>query len=127
MRSNPKRFPARTYQRWLSDAPRRKQEREQALVAITAIDKAQASTVKAEMERGEPGTPGSCHLIADKPDYNRIKGSRLEVRSLLIGFRLTDSKQGDQLHGDLFDRAVSDSYRAFDWAAAARLLGPASK
>jgi hypothetical protein len=178
-----------TYQRWLSDAPRRRQEREQMLVAITAIDKAQAATVKAEMEKGEqatgeslkqndateraqwsqalaadtarltqrraelaamspaeravaawvdagsggtsklvaPGAPGASHLIADKPDYYRVRGSRLEARSLLIGFRLTNAKPGDRLQGDLFDRAVSDAYRAFDWAAASRLLGSAAK
>jgi hypothetical protein len=170
-----------TYQRWLSDAAKRKQEREQTLVAITAIDKAQAATTKAEMERGEkatgeslkqndaaereqwtqalaadtalltkrrselaamspaeraaaawvpsnsgdafrftaPGAAGTSHLIADKPDYYRIKGSRLEVRSLLVGFRMPDYAWAD--------RAVSDSYRAFDWAAAARMLGPAAK
>ena len=156
------------------------------LVAITAIDKSQAATVKAEMERSEeatgeslrqndameraqwsqtlaadtarltqrrselaamspadraaaawvggneaivrftaPGDPGAYHLIADKPDYYRIKGSRLEVRSLLIGFRLTDSKPGSP--GEWGDRAVSDSYKAFDWAAAARILKPAAK
>lgn len=175
-----------TYQRWLRDAPRRRQELAQTVVAITAIDKSQVATVKAEMERSEeatgeslrqndameraqlsqtlaadtarltqrrselaamspadrasaawvggneatvrltaPGAPGAYHLIADKPDYYRIKGSRLEVRSLLIGFRLTDAKPGSP--GEWGDRAVSDSYKAFDWAAAARMLKLASK
>jgi len=175
-----------TYQRWLSDAPRRRQETEQALVAIAAIDKTQVATVKEQMESSEqatgeslrendameraqwgqalaadtarltqrrselaamspadraaaawvggneavirftaPGAPGSYHLIADKPDYYRIKGSRLEVRSLMIGFRLTDAKPGSP--GEWGDRAVTDSYKAFDWAAAARMLKPAAK
>lgn len=166
-----------TYQRWLSDASRRKQEREESLAAIAIIDKTQTATMKAEMERSEeatgqalkqndaveraqwtqalaadttrlaqrrselaamspseraaaawvpsnsgdtfrfaaPGAAGASRLIADKPDYYRIRGSRLEVRSLLVGFRLPDY--------DWADRAVSDSYRAFDWAAAARMLG----
>jgi hypothetical protein len=170
-----------TYQRWLSDAAKRKQETEQMLVAITAVDKSQAATTKAELERVEkatgeslkqndaaereqlsqtlaadtarltkrrselaamsqaeraaaawvpsnsgdalqftaPGASGSSHLIADKPDYYRIKGSRLEVRSLLIGFRIPDYTWAD--------RAVTDSYKAFDWAAAARMLAPAAK
>ena len=176
-----------TYQRWLSDAPKRRQELQQMLVAIAAIDKAQVATVKEQMESGEqttgeslrqndameraqmsqalaadtarltqrrselaamspadraaaawvecipeatvrfapPGAPGACHLIADKPDYYRIKGSRLEVRSLMIGFRLTDAKPGSP--GEWGDRAVSDSYKAFDWAAAAHMLKPAAK
>jgi hypothetical protein len=166
-----------TYQRWLSDAPRRKQELEQTLVAIAAIDKTQTEKIKADMERSEEATGqalkqndaaeraqwsktlaadtarltqrrselaamspaervaaawvqnadggvvrftaagaiGSSHLIADKPDYYRVRGSRLEVRALLVGFKLPDYAWAY--------RAVSDSYKAFDWAAAARMLG----
>lgn len=58
-------------------------------------------------------------MIVDKPDYYRFKGSPVQVRSLLIGFRLSDIR-GNQ--GEQEDRAVADSYKAFDWAAATRLL-----
>ena len=165
----------------------RRQETEQALVAIAAIDKTQVAKIKEDLERSEqatgeslrqndameraqwnqalaadtarltqrrselaamspanraaaawvecipeatvrfavPGASGACHLISDKPDYYRIKGSRLEVRSLMIGFRLTDAKPGSP--GEWGDRAVTESYKAFDWVAAARILKPAAK
>ena len=67
------------------------------------------------------GTPGFQHLIADKPDYYRFKGSRTRLRALLIAFGLTNG------FDEQMDRAVADSYKAFDWAAVARLLDPPSK
>ena len=61
-------------------------------------------------------------MIADKPDYYRFKGSRMQVRGLLITFRIQEYRGEEQA-----DRAVTDSYRAFDWTAAARLLSASTK
>lgn len=69
-----------------------------------------------------PGTEGFHHLIADKPDYYRFKGSRVQLRSLLITFRIQEYTGEEQA-----DRAVADSYKAFDWTAAARLLSGSTK
>jgi hypothetical protein len=69
-----------------------------------------------------PGTEGFHHLIADKPDYYKFKGSLVQVRGLLIFFWIQGYRGEEQA-----DRAVTDSYRAFDWAAAARLLAASTK
>ena len=69
-----------------------------------------------------PGTEGFGHLIADKPHYYKFTGSRVQVRSLLIYFRIQEYQGEEQA-----DRAVAESFRAFDWTAAARLLSAPSK
>lgn len=69
-----------------------------------------------------PGTPGFEHLIADKSGYYRFTGSRVQLRALLLSFRIKEVAREEQL-----DPPVIDSYKAFDWMAAARLLTPAAK
>jgi hypothetical protein len=66
-----------------------------------------------------PGAPGFNRLIADRPDFYRFKGSRVQVRALLVYFHIQEYRNEEAL-----DRAVIDSYRAFDWAAAQRMLSP---
>ena len=52
----------------------------------------------------------------DRPDYYRANGSRTALRAMLIRFGQTSG------YYVAMDRAIDDSFRAFDWAAAARLL-----
>jgi hypothetical protein len=44
----------------------------------------------------DPGTPGFDHLIADKPECYRLKGSRVAVRSQLIYFRIQEYQGEEQ-------------------------------
>jgi len=69
-----------------------------------------------------PGTPGFERLIADKPDFYRFKGSRVQVRTLMVYFHIQEYPREEAE-----DRAVIDAYKAFDWAAAQRMLTPLSK
>ena len=64
-----------------------------------------------------PGTAGFERLVADRPDFYRFKGSRVLVRTLLVYFHIQEYA-GQEAE----DRAVIDSYKAFDWAAAQRML-----
>jgi hypothetical protein len=98
------------------------------LAAMSPAERAMAAwiqpTNQGTFKFAAPGTTGFHHLIVDKPDYYRFKGSRVQVRSLLIGFRVRDAQGAP---GEQEDRAVADSFKAFDWAAAARLLTPSAK
>jgi len=69
-----------------------------------------------------PGTAGYERLIADRPDFYRFKGSRVQVRTLMIYFNIQE-----YAGREAEDRAVIDAYKAFDWAAAQRMLTVASK
>jgi hypothetical protein len=95
------------------------------LAAMSAAERAMPAWIRltnqATYEFAAPGTPESQHLIADKPDFYRSMGSRVQMRALLISFRLTNGTDPQM------DRAVADSYNAFDWAAAARMLSASTK
>ena len=69
-----------------------------------------------------PGTPGFERLVADKPDFYRFKGSRVQVRTLMIYFNIQEYA-GQEAE----DRAVIDAYKAFDWSAAQRMLTASPK
>ena len=64
-----------------------------------------------------PGTAGFERLVADRPDFYRFKGSRVQVRTLMIYFQIQEYP-GEEAE----NRAVIDSYKAFDWTAAQRML-----
>lgn len=90
------------------------------LAAMSPADRAAPAWVQLTAggiyEFAAPGTPGFQHVIADQPDYYRASGSRTTVRAMLVRFRLTNAQDV------AMDRAIADSFKAFDWAAAARLL-----
>ena len=67
-----------------------------------------------------PGTPGSYHLTTDDPAFYRVTGSPIEMRAILVVFKL----MGKGARRDHFDRAIYDAYKTFDWAAVARMLAP---
>jgi|KBSSwiStaDraftv2_1062776.scaffolds.fasta_scaffold07320_8 hypothetical protein len=95
------------------------------LAAMSAAERATAAWIQLTSEGtykfAAAGTPGFQHLISDKPDYYRFNGSRTRPRAILVGFGLTNGFNAQM------DRAVADSYHAFDWAAVARLLDPPTK
>ena len=90
------------------------------LTAMSAADRAAPAWVRltavGTYEFGAPGTQGFYHVIADRPDYYRAAGSRTAVRAMLVRFQLTNAAHV------AWDRAVEDSFKAFDWTALARLL-----
>lgn len=90
------------------------------LVAATALTRA--------AQRGTGATPARTSRPGWLPRSDtaytrgRFTGSRVQLRALLLHFRIREVAREEQL-----DRPVIDSHNAFDWMSAARRLTPAAK
>ena len=96
------------------------------LAAMSATERAMPAWIQMTRDGtyrfAAPGTAGFERLIADRPGFYRFTGPRVQVRTLMVYFHIQEYP-GEEAE----DRAVIDSYKAFDWAAAQRMLAASSR